>query len=366
MKEKILNVCNQFNIDGELVDIKRIVEGHINSAFYTEFDNNGEISKYLVQNVNIHVFKDQDALMGNIISVTDHLKKKIVEAGGDPIRETLHFIKAKDGSYVYREGENCWRIYVYVDDVRTYNKIDNPETFEKAAKGFGNFQMLLDDFDGSQLKETIPNFHNTPKRIRALEKSADIDINGRVKEVTEEIKFVLDRKEEAGRALKLLDEGKIPLRVTHNDTKINNILFDKATDEALCVIDLDTIMPGLSLYDFGDAIRTGAATAAEDEPDYSLCGINLELFESYVKGYLSTCGHVLTDDEINNLAYGAKLMTFECGVRFLTDYLDGDVYFRIGYKKHNLVRARNQFAMVEEIEKHFDEMNQIVHSLANR
>lgn len=365
MKEIILEVSKHFNIPGELVDIKRIVEGHINSAFYAEFENNGETTKYLVQNVNIHVFKDQDALMGNIISVTDHLKKKIAENDGDVSRETLHFLKADNGTYVYREGENCWRVYIYVDDVRTYNLIDNPKTFEKAARGFGRFQMLLNDYDGSTLKETIPNFHNTPKRIEALEKSVLIDINDRVGEVQDEIQFVLDRKEEAGRAVAMLEKGEIPLRVTHNDTKINNLLFDKATNEPICVIDLDTIMPGLSLYDFGDAIRTGAATAAEDDADTTKAGINLELFEAYVRGYLSTCKSVLTDAEIDNLAYGAKLMTFECGVRFLTDYLDGDMYFRIDYPTHNLVRARNQFAMVKEIEKHFDEMNEIVRKVVN-
>lgn len=363
--EIILSVCRLFGINGELVKTKLFTDGHINSTYYAEFNENGETKKYLVQNINIHVFKNQEILMQNVVGVSNFLREKIIQSGGDPDRESLHFLQTKDGAYYFIEGDCCWRIYVFIDKAYTYNLIDSKEIFENAGKSFGKFQCLLNEYPSESLGETIPDFHNTPKRIETLEKSAKADVAKRLSEAQAELEFALQRKDKAKIALDLLASGDIPLRVTHNDTKINNILFDEETKEGICIIDLDTIMPGLSLYDFGDAIRSGASTALEDEKDLSKVSVSLELYESYVKGYLSSCAEALTKAEIENLAYGAWLMTFECGVRFLTDHLDGDVYFRIDYPGHNLVRAKNQFAMAFDIESKLDKMNEITLRLYN-
>ncbi len=357
--ENILNVCRNFSIYGELKETKTLTDGHINTTVLAVFQNGEEQEKYLIQRINTHVFKDQDALMQNITNVTHFLRKKIRASGGDPERETLHFLKTTNGELYYKDETGCWRIYRYIDDSYTYNMIDSTEVFFNAGESFGKFQKLLNDYPSETLLETIPDFHNTPKRIENLEKSAEADVCSRASGVKKEIEFALNRKSKAGIALTLCETGEIPLRVTHNDTKLNNILFDAKTHKGICVIDLDTIMPGLSLYDFGDAIRFGAKTAEEDEADLSKVSISLPLYEAYTRGYLSSCAAALTRAEVDSLAFSAFLMTYECGVRFLTDYLDGDVYFRTAYPEHNLVRARNQFKMVEEIEKRLDEMNNI-------
>lgn len=361
--ETIIKVCRAFGIKGRLTGTKVLTDGHINTTVCAVFENGGEEKKYLVQKINTHVFKDPDALMQNIVNVTHFLRKKIRASGGDPERETLHFLKTADGELYFEDETGCWRIYRFIDDSYTYNMIDSVEVFRNAGESFGRFQKLLNDYPSETLKETIPDFHNTPKRIENLEKSAEADVCARIAGVQNEIDFAVSRKDRAGLALKLCENGEIPLRVTHNDTKLNNILFDAKSHRGICVIDLDTIMPGLSLYDFGDAIRFGAKTADEDEPDLSKVSVSLELYEAYTRGYLSSCAAALTRAEVDSLAYSAFLMTYECGVRFLTDYLDGDVYFKIAYPEHNLVRARNQFKMVEEIEKKLDEMNRITRKI---
>lgn len=357
--ETVLRVCRSFGINGELIETKTLTDGHINTTVLAVFENGGQQEKFLVQKINTNVFKNQNALMQNIVNVTHFLRKKIRAAGGDPERETLHFLKTPDGGLYFNDESGCWRIYRYIDNSYTYNMIDSTEVFCNAGESFGKFQKLLNDYPSETLLETIPDFHNTPKRVENLEKSVNADVRSRAAGVRKEIEFALSRKEKAGIALSLCEAGEIPLRVTHNDTKLNNILFDAETHKGLCVIDLDTIMPGLSLYDFGDAIRFGAKTADEDEPDLSKVSISLPLYEAYTRGYLSSCAAALTRAEVDSLAFSAFLMTYECGVRFLTDYLDGDVYFRIAYPEHNLVRARNQFKMVEEIEKNLDKMNKI-------
>lgn len=349
--EKLIGIGKAFGINGEFVCSSQFTSGHINSTYLAQFKIDGKIEKYLVQKINTHVFKDPDGLMQNITGVTSYLRKKTKENDGDPDRETLTFLKATNGKYYYEDGDSCWRIYRFVDNTMTYDLIENKELFEDSGRSFGRFQNLLSDYPSESLKETIPNFHNTPKRLQTLEDAYNDNIVNRASEVKEEFAFAMERRERAGRALELLNEGKIPLRVTHNDTKINNILFDEKTNKGICIIDLDTIMPGLSLYDFGDAIRSGAATALEDEEDLSKVGVSLELYESYVRGYLSSCASSLTKDEVENLPYGAWLMTFECGSRFLTDYLQGDTYFKVSKPNHNLIRARNQYQMVRKIEE---------------
>ena len=363
--EVILRVCRAFGIEGELFETKILTDGHINTTVLATFKNGEKTEKFLVQRINTNVFKDQDALMKNIVNVTHFLRKKIRAAGGDPERETLHFLKTPDGGLYFNDESGCWRIYRYIDNSYTYNMIDSTEVFENAGESFGKFQKLLNDYPSETLLETIPDFHNTPKRIENLENSVKTDAVSRAGGVQKEIDFALSRKNKAGIALSLWEAGEIPLRVTHNDTKLNNILFDADTHKGLCVIDLDTIMPGLSLYDFGDAIRFGAKTAEEDEPDLSKVSVSLPLYEAFTRGYLSSCAAALTRAEVDSLAFSAFLMTYECGVRFLTDYLDGDVYFRTAYPEHNLVRARNQFKMVEEIEKNLDEMNKITKRIYN-
>ena len=361
---EILEVCRCFNIKGELISFESVTGGHINSTNLVSFDEDGTVKNYLLQGINTHVFRNPDYLMSNIVSVTQYLKNKIAEAGGNPDRETLTFLPAKDGNYYYYYNGKCWRIYNFVDRAYTLNKIES-EAFENAGKSFGMFQRHLSDYPMHNLHETIKDFHNTPKRLDNLRKSIEADVKGRAASVEDEIKFVFDRTEDAKTVLDLHKKGLIPLRVTHNDTKLNNILFDQDTNEGICVIDLDTIMPGLSLYDFGDAIRFGGNTTYEDDENLDNVKISIELFEAFARGFLSSCAKALTKTEVDYLAFSAKLMTFECGVRFLTDYIDGDVYFKTKYAEHNLVRARNQFRLVEEIEKHLDEMNVIVEKLYN-
>ena len=363
--ELLCDICRQFGIDGELVETKTLTDGHINTTVCVTFEKDGKREKFLVQRINTNVFKDQDALMQNIVNVTHFLRKKIRAAGGDPERETLHFLKTTSGALYFKNESGCWRIYRFIDNSYTYNMIDSIEVFQNAGESFGKFQKLLNDYPSETLRETIPDFHNTPKRVQNLESSVKADPKKRAAGVQKEIDFALSRKGKAGLAVELCEKGEIPLRVTHNDTKLNNILFDADTHKGLCVIDLDTIMPGLSLYDFGDAIRFGAKTAEEDEPDLSKVSVSLPLYEAFTRGYLESCAAALTRAEVDSLAYSAFLMTYECGVRFLTDYIDGDVYFKTAYPEHNLVRARNQFKMVEEIEKSLDEMNRITKKIYN-
>lgn len=365
LNELLLEVCRIFGIEGDLTEVEVMRDGHINTTYVVFFNENGKIKKYLVQGINTHVFKKPDELMDNIVGVTTYLREKIQENGGDPDRETLTFLPAKDGKYFYYYDEKCWRIYHFIDSSYTINIIKNPSVFENAGKSFGLFQKNLSGYPMESLYEIIKDFHNTPKRLENLKASVAADVKGRAAAVKDDIDFALSREKDTKIVLKLYRDGLIPLRVTHNDTKLNNILFDRKTNESICVIDLDTIMPGFSLYDFGDAIRFGGNTAVEDEKDLEKVQISLPLFESFTRGFLSACATALTREEVKHLAFSAKLMTFECGIRFLADYLDGDVYFKIGYEDHNLVRARNQFKLVYEIEQHLDEMNEIVDRIYN-
>ncbi len=363
IRNEIKVLANHFGIEGELIDFSVYTDGHINSTYRAAFEKGDCTDRYIVQGINTHVFKNPDELMENIVNVTKYLKEKIEATGGDSSRQCLEFLQADTGKYYLCHNEKCWRVYRYIDKSYTLNYIKNRSFFESAGKAFGRFQRNLSGYPMETLHETIKDFHNTPKRVEALEESVAADVNGRVKEVEKEIKFVLDRKEDAKVLLELYKEGLIPLRVTHNDTKLNNVLFDEDTNKAICIIDLDTIMPGFSLYDFGDAIRYGGNTTKEDDRNLDNVNISIELFRSYARGFLSTCAKALTKAEVDHLAFSAKLMTYECGVRFLKDYLDGDVYFRTEYPEHNLVRARNQFKLVEEIENNLDRMNRIVEDI---
>lgn len=362
---KINNVeelLNAFQFSGELAEIKQLNDGHINDTYYFEFiEESGHRCKYLVQVLNTYVFKNPDSLMKNVVGVTNYLHDMVIKNGGDPERESLYVYPTKDNKPYYVDSNGkCWRCYNFIYNAHTVQMVDCPETFYKAAKAFGKFQQMLADYPGETLAETIPNFHNTVSRFADFKKAVEDNLSGRANQAESEISFVLAREKDCSVLLDLLKEGKLPLRVTHNDTKLNNVMLDNETGEGICIVDLDTVMPGLSLYDFGDSIRFGANTAAEDEKDLSKVSLSLEYFKAYAMGYLSTAGESLTAEEIHQLAFSSKLMTLECGMRFLGDFINGDVYFKTAYPEHNLVRCRTQFKLVEEIEKHLDEMNAIV------
>lgn len=361
----INNILNNFDFKGELVDYSVYGSGHINTTYLVTYNDNGKLWKYIVQNINPNVFKNIDRLMDNVFSVTSYLRRGIRENGGDENRETLHFIKTIDGSKYYKTDDNqYYRAYIFVEDSVGYNKVESAEMFGESGVAFGKFQKLLADFPADSLFETIPDFHNTEKRYNnEFIPATQNNLSGRKDTCLNEIEFATSRKDYCNRFVNMISQGKLPLRVTHNDTKLNNVLFDEKTNKAICVIDLDTIMPGLALYDFGDSIRFGANTANEDEKDLSKVSLSLEYFEAYAKGFLSQVGHSFVQAEIDNLAFASILMTFECGMRFLTDYLNGDTYFKTAYPEHNLVRAKNQFALVADMEKHLDEMEQIIKNL---
>ena len=322
---------------------------------------NGSRRRYILQRMNHDIFKNPHQLMENVVNVTEYLRGVILTQGGDPDRETLNVVKTSDGASYYKDKkQNYWRIFLFVERTLCFEKVESPKDFYDSAVAFGNFQRMLTDFPAENLYETIPNFHNTPSRFRDFLKAVQEDKMGRAALAEEEIAFALAREKDTAVLTDLLREGKLPLRVTHNDTKLNNILFDEADRKALCIIDLDTVMPGLSLYDFGDSIRFGASTGAEDEQDLSKVTLDLALFEVFTKGFLEGCGTSLTETEIEMLPMGAKLMTYECGIRFLADFLMGDVYFRTRREHHNLDRARTQFKLVSDMEAKWAQMTAVV------
>lgn len=355
-------ICRRFQIEGSLVDVERSTIGHINDTFIINVKPSGGTERrYVLQRINHHVFQNPEQVMENIQAVTGHLRKKIVASGGDPERETINLIPTKDGKTWYATPEgDYWRASLFIEGARTYDAPEKPEHFYNAGKAFGHFQRLLSDFPADTLHETIPQFHDTRKRYNDLMEAIDKDAAGRAADIQAEIDFVKQREADASVIVDLLDAGKIPLRVTHNDTKLNNVLIDDVTGEGICVLDLDTVMPGSALYDFGDAIRFGASAGAEDETDLSKVWIDLSLFEQFTEGYLATAGASLTATEFEYLAFSAKLITYELGMRFLTDHLNGDVYFRIHRPGHNLDRARAQFKLVQDMEAKMEQMQAIV------
>ncbi len=365
MESYLKDVIRFFNIKGELIEAKVINSGHINDTYrislsYNLKDNNARLN-YILQRINHNVFKQPEKVMDNIIKVTRHLRKKIIAAGGNPDRETLGFIPTNDGKFYCKTKDgNYWRLYAFIDDAQTYQIVENSDHFYSAGKAFGKFQMLLSDFPVEDLHETIPDFHNTPKRFLSLIETIDRDVMNRAKYVKSEIEFVEKRADKTSIVIDMLKENKLPLRVTHNDTKFNNVLIDNKTGEGICVIDLDTVMPGTSLYDFGDSIRSGANTADEDEPDLSKVWMDINLFEQFTRGYLEMTNGFFTPLELEYLPFSAILITFELGMRFLTDYLNGDTYFRIHRDGHNLDRARVQFKLVADMEEKYERMNKIL------
>ena len=355
-------VAMQFALEGELKELSVFGNGHINDTLRATCElADGRTKRYIVQRMNDGIFKNPDELMENVMNVTSFLRKKIIAAGGDPDRETLNVIPTKDGkNYLTDENGDFWRCYIFIEDATSFDQVEKPEDFYNSAVAFGNFQRLLADYPAATLHETIKNFHNTVSRFADFKKAVEEDVAGRARDVQKEIQFVLDREADCHVICDALAKGELPLRVTHNDTKLNNIMIDNRTGKGLCVIDLDTVMPGSSLYDYGDSIRFGASTGAEDEQNLDLIWCDLELFEIYTKGYVEGCGGSLTETEIRMMPMGAKLMTLECGMRFLADHLQNDIYYKIHRENHNLDRARTQLKLVADMETKWDEMNAIV------
>lgn len=360
-QQELLQVIGGFDFEGELVESVPYGSGHINDTYRLTFETPEGEKHYILQKMNRSIFTDPVGLMENIGGVTEWLKKKIIENGGDPYRETLNIVKDKEGKPYFLDGNgDFWRVYLFIDDATSYDQVKDDNDFYQSAVAFGHFQQLLSDYPAESLHETIYNFHNTVDRFAKFKRAVEEDVCGRAAEVQDEINFVLEREDLAHRLCDMQDEGTLPLRVTHNDTKLNNILIDNETGNAICVIDLDTVMPGLAANDFGDSIRFGASTAAEDEQDLSKVSCDLHLFEVYAKGYIEGCGGALTEKELESLSDGAILMTFECGMRFLTDYLEGDHYFKIHREGHNLDRCRTQFKLVADMEEKLPTMKSIV------
>ena len=357
----LAEVIAAYDFPATLLGAVRYGQGHINDTFCVICQpQEGDAIRYILQGLSLAAFPRQDELMENFIGITSYLREKIIANGGDPMRETLSLVKTKDGKDYYTDATGkVWRLTPFIENTDCFQSA-TPELFEASARCFGRFQYMLQGYPAETLHEAIVNFHNTEDRFAKFEAALAAAKLGRAKDVQEEIQFVLDRKADCSVALQALRDGKLPLRVTHNDTKLNNILIDRDTHEGICVIDLDTTMPGLSMNDFGDSIRFGANHSKEDEKDLSKVNFDIELYEVFTRGFLEGAQGSLTPAELEYLPWGARLMTLECGIRFLTDYLDGDNYFRIHYADQNLDRTRTQFKLVKDMEEQFEAMAAVV------
>jgi len=359
MNREVKSVLERFRIDGDFVTASPHGCGHINDTFATVVNERGRRVRYIFQRINQNVFKAPVTLMDNISRVTAHQQRKLANCA-DAARRSLALVPSLDhGSYHQDEDGNFWRCYVFIEGAHSYEVIETPEQAFQVAKAFGQFQQDLVDLPGERLVETIPDFHNTPKRFQNLLDVIESDHCNRAVTVREEIEFALNHEAMTSELLALNASGEVPERITHNDAKLNNVMLDDETNEAVCVIDLDTVMPGLALYDFGDMVRSTACPAAEDEQDLDKVALQMHMYEALVKGYLSTAGDFLTPAEKSHLAFSGKLIAFETGLRFLTDYLEGDVYFKTHRQGHNLDRCRTQFKLVTSIEEQEAAMNRI-------
>ncbi|MPY86531.1 MAG: phosphotransferase [Luteitalea sp.] len=362
VEHRLRTVIRQFQVYGDLLAASPYGSGHINDTYATTFNQSGAPVRYIVQRINHDVFTEPIRLMENVVRVTSHARTRLAGNGGvDISRRVLTLVPGLDlKPYVIDENGSVWRMYLFIEGARTYDVIETCAQARAAAKAFGEYQSLLADLPGVRLHETIPDFHHTRRRFDALQRAIDEDICNRAGQVATEIAFVDEREGDVDDLLALQARGGLPERTTHNDTKLNNVMIDDHTSEGLCVIDLDTTMPGLVAYDFGDLVRTVTAAAAEDERDLEKVGTRMDMFEALAEGYLSTAAAFLTAAERASLAIGAKLITLENGLRFLTDHLQGDVYFKTSRPDHNLDRARTQLKMVESIEAQLDTMHRII------
>ena len=362
-QEQILAIASHFRYKSVPTAVKELKSGNINATFKLSFGEDACI----LQRINTVVFTDPDSLMRNVGLVTVHIRRALEKDGVDPARRVLHFVETEDGSLLYRDPDGgCWRSYIYVDGVSAYDRIESAALFREAGYGFGEFQNLLADFPAAELAETIPHFHDTPRRFATFMEKVKADPVGRVAGLADEIAFFTSREPMMHGIVDRLASGELPLRVTHNDTKLNNVLIDDKTGEAICVIDLDTVMPGSSLYDYGDAVRFGACTADEDEPDTDRIGFDMALFAAFTEGFVSATAGGLTETEIRLLPLGIEVITCELAMRFLTDYIDGDRYFKINDPEHNLVRAHAQMKLLTEVEAHRAEMDAFIDRLLKK
>lgn len=363
LKKDLQEVFANYGFDASsYVNIKQIKIGHINSTYTLYFDQGSSVKRYLLQEINTHVFKNPIQLMENIEKITTFLSEKVRLSGAKNYENlSLRVIHTLDHhSYMISSKNHFFRVYNFIENAKTYQKTNDLKLFYNAGKTIGTFQNMLSDFDASQLHETIPNFHNTPYRYQTFLKVLKENPCDRAKDCEEEIQFVLHLKDFTPVITSLIEQKLIPIKVTHNDTKLNNIMFDCETKEGLCLVDLDTVMPGTILYDFGDAIRSGCNRADEDEKNLEKVRFSVDLFKAFSEGYLSSVASSITECEVNHLVDSAILMTFECGMRFLTDYLDGDHYFKTKYDNHNLVRCRTQFHLVKQMIEQKDVLEEIV------
>lgn len=365
MENKYIEIVKEaieaIDFKGEVVEVRPFGGGHINDTFLVETVNDGERERYILQRINHDIFKNVHELMENYCKVCDFLKGVVESRGGNPLRETITVVKTKaGGSYVKDSKGNYWRGILFIEDSITSEVIECKEDLYKTGKAFGGFQNMLSEYEADTLYESIPNFHNTKERFKTFLEAVEKDVAGRRSEVEEDINFILAREKDTAVLVDMLEAGELPLRVTHNDTKIGNILLDKTTKEGICIIDLDTVMPGLSLYDFGDAIRSGSTYAAEDEKDLEKVYVDLELFEAFTKGFIEGAAGILTEKEKEMLPMGAKVIILEQAIRFLGDYLNGDVYYKTSYDKQNLYRTRTQLKLVADMEKKWSNLENIV------
>ena len=366
MKFDLKNISSRFCVYGDYVSGQPYGTGHINDTFAVTYNQAGLEVRYILQRINHFVFKDPVLLMGNVARVVDHIRQKLVSEGTQDVsRHVLTLIDTTDGAKFYQDSEgNVWRMYFFVEGARTYDVLESLEQARLASQAFGQFQCQLADMPSPPLGETIPDFHNGPKRYQAFLEALKTDSCNRAASAKAEIDFLTANAGIFDVFPALVESGQIPVRITHNDTKINNIMIDDQTGEAVCVIDLDTVMPGLALYDFGDIVRTTVSTGAEDEVDLSKVYAQPDRFEAIVKGYLAGAGRFLNQTEVDHLLHGGKMITQMIGTRFLTDYLCGDQYFKVHRDGHNLDRCRTQFKLVQSLIDQEDVMTHLVEKTA--
>jgi len=362
LEEHIAEIGALFAIDGTFVGGEEIESGHINTTYLAAYtDQDGDQSRYILQRINEHVFPEPLTVIKNVARVTKHINQKVLRQKRDFGGQTLSLYPGRDGrNWVEGPRGGIWRCYNYIEGCRTYDVVENTRQAYQAAKAFGAFQDLVSDLPVEKVAVTIPGFHDTPARYARLMSAIEKDDLGRAAGVLEEIAFIKERESITGRLVDLVAKGELIERVTHNDTKLNNVMIDEQTDEAVCVIDLDTVMPGLPLYDFGDMVRAATSPVAEDERDVSKVEMRMSMFEALLEGYLETAHNFLTPLEIELLPFAAKLISLETGIRFLTDHLEGDQYFKVYREGHNLDRCRTQLALVKSIEAQESQMTSFV------
>ncbi len=363
----IKHVLPHFAFQGTYVDAKELTSGNVNNTYLLTYRDGATEYLYTLQHINTYVFKNPREVMSNIATVTDHLRNNMIRHSEDPARRVLEIVRTKSGQNMYEAGDNdVWRAYLYITDAQALDLVESVEQMEQVGRGFGAFQRNLYDFEAENLFVPIPDFHNTTKRFYAFVRAVDLNQGGRLHKVQDEVEIMFEHRKKMGEIVKLLDAGVLPLRVTHNDTKSNNVLLDRKTGKSLCVIDLDTVMPGSVLYDYGDAVRFGASTAAEDEPDTSKIALDMDKTAAFTRGFVSETNGFLSQEELTRLPLGVAVITCELAMRFLTDYIDGDLYFKVNAPEHNLTRARAQIALLDDVERKEKDLYQMVKDLIHQ